>query len=399
MKKFLIIFALTLVFAMALPTFVFADTSTNDEWKQSETYKMLEEFVTKFPDRTGSLEEKAVAEYLVEQFATYGYAPHSSANGRIVNGLQTFTTLADTLEYQTFNAVALKRNETSQDYVVIGAHYDAIGAGANDNASGVVALLQIAKELASRELPFNVIFVAFGGEEQGLYGSQYFVDSFQTTFNSAWANIRVMFNMDSIANGDNLYLHCENKSTDLADLILSCDSNNLLREKPYAVGVYNFDSWGYGYYETIQGSDHTPFRVVGVPVANFFSGNFVNWDFVESKNPANNTMNTSFDNLENVNAQWIEKIDTVVSTVCATMDHQNFDSISQNARSQLVNLDFWYNSLWPIIALLVIVILLVVWAFSHYKKLQKQALLGTAEIKNNRVFETPDADDIFKFDD
>jgi len=58
--------------------------------------------------------------------------------------------------------------------VVIGAHYDTVEAeGANDNACGVITLLQIAKRLVEQKhkLNFNVKLVAFAGEELGLVGA------------------------------------------------------------------------------------------------------------------------------------------------------------------------------------------------------------------------------------
>lgn len=67
-----------------------------------------------------------------------------------------------------------------REIIVVGAHHDHLGddhLGANDNASGVVALLAIAQQLAQRdgELARTVAFVTFGAEEQGLVGSQHFV--------------------------------------------------------------------------------------------------------------------------------------------------------------------------------------------------------------------------------
>ena len=71
------------------------------------------------------------------------------------------------------------------------AHYDAIGShdegwvdnwishpapGANDNASGVAALIEIARILADYELPFDLVFVLFSAEELGLLGSIDYVD-------------------------------------------------------------------------------------------------------------------------------------------------------------------------------------------------------------------------------
>jgi Zn-dependent M28 family amino/carboxypeptidase len=79
------------------------------------------------------------------------------------------------------------------EYIVIGAHYDHLGRGgrgslatregeihhgADDNASGTAALLELARLLAAdrERLRRGVIFIAFGGEEEGLLGSNYYVN-------------------------------------------------------------------------------------------------------------------------------------------------------------------------------------------------------------------------------
>ena len=65
-----------------------------------------------------------------------------------------------------------------RDIILVGAHHDHVGRGhlgANDNASGAVALLAIAQALRQRGAPHRTIaFVAFGGEELGLLGSAHF---------------------------------------------------------------------------------------------------------------------------------------------------------------------------------------------------------------------------------
>jgi hypothetical protein len=80
------------------------------------------------------------------------------------------------------------------EYVVIGAHYDHLGRGgagslaaregdihfgADDNASGVAALLELARLLSAERprLRRSVVFIAFGGEEEGLLGSSYYVNN------------------------------------------------------------------------------------------------------------------------------------------------------------------------------------------------------------------------------
>jgi len=97
--------------------------------------------------------------------------------------------------------------------VVIGAHYDHLGhgedsntlyhgkdpkvifSGADDNASGVAALIEIARSLVvSRLKTNNYLFVAFSGEEQGQRGSGYFAANLPVTV----GNLNYMLNMDMI---------------------------------------------------------------------------------------------------------------------------------------------------------------------------------------------------------
>jgi Zn-dependent M28 family amino/carboxypeptidase len=85
-------------------------------------------------------------------------------------------------------------SELRREYVVVGAHYDHIGAsgryaldpgpavsmmhlGADDNASGTVAVLELARRLSIHPTRRSVVFVNFGAEELGLIGSQVFVDN------------------------------------------------------------------------------------------------------------------------------------------------------------------------------------------------------------------------------
>lgn len=395
MKKVLVAIFMILLVALLIPVSVSAqEEPTTTDYTTSQTYLQLQSFVNAFPIRSGTEYEEIVANYLLAQFQSLGYDTDDTDNGKQI------VTPYDQNGHQTYNAIGIKDNPNTTECIVIGAHYDAIGEGANDNASGIVALLQIAEKLKDADLPFDVYFVGFGGEEQGLYGSKYFVSQFSLKYNIPLNSIRVMFNIDSIANGDKLYVQCENKSTDLQKFILqNASGNSTINRKPYAVGVYNADAWGYGYYETIQGSDHTPFRVEGVPVASFFSGNFKNWGYVESTNSQNNNMNTAMDKLENCNQTWIDNIDTVVATVVSTITSSQFDAISANAQNQLVNLNFWYSSVVPRIIAVVVAIVLAILAVLHNRKLQKQAIMGTAQVKTNRIFETPSADDIFTFKD
>lgn len=92
---------------------------------------------------------------------------------------------------QMKNVLAFIPGERTDEYVIVGAHFDHLGIdetlakdpiynGADDNASGVSAVLQIARAFAaSGQKPLrNVIFAFWDGEEKGLLGSKHFVQSF-----------------------------------------------------------------------------------------------------------------------------------------------------------------------------------------------------------------------------
>ena len=112
------------------------------------------------------------ARYIYEKFLSYGLTPKYMINNMSNN-----------------NVYAVKTGIKYPDKkIIIGAHYDDIihptfpGIydtihGADDNASGVCAVLESARLLANMDLDYTVIFVAFDEEEMGLFGSMAFADS------------------------------------------------------------------------------------------------------------------------------------------------------------------------------------------------------------------------------
>ncbi|MCK0156901.1 M20/M25/M40 family metallo-hydrolase [Cellulophaga sp. F20128] len=108
------------------------------------------------------------------------------------------------------------------EYIVLGAHYDHLGIGggpssksdkieihhgADDNASGTAALLEIGERLAANksELKRSILLIAFGGEEQGLKGSSYFVENPIVPL----SQIKLMINMDMVGRlneGNQVYM-------------------------------------------------------------------------------------------------------------------------------------------------------------------------------------------------
>ena len=98
-------------------------------------------------------------------------------------------------------------------------------------------------------------------------------------------------------------------------------------------------------------------------------------------------------------AQFVDKINAVVNSVEQTVLDDEFVTVAVNQRAQLVNLKVWYQPWWARLVCAVVFAILVVLAVLYYRKLQKNAILGTAEVKNNSVFSTPQAENIFAFGD
>ena len=158
--------------------------------------------------------------------------------------------------------------------VVLGAHYDHLGYGedknslytgatpaihngADDNASGSAALMELAKMITvSKFKNNNYLFIAFSGEELGLYGSKYFVDNPTIDL----SKVNYMINMDMVGRmNDSAKINIGGYGTSpyWGQLFSSISSKKI---------NVKFDSSGVG------PSDHTSFYRKDIPVLFFFTG-------------------------------------------------------------------------------------------------------------------------------
>jgi len=155
------------------------------------------------------------------------------------------------------------------EFVVVGAHYDHVGVdargriacGADDNASGVAGMLEIAEALSQAGPRRSVIFCAFAGEEDDLLGSQAFCGDLPVPKEK----IVAMINMDMIGRGD-----------DSEVAVLGIDQNPEL-EKVLA-RARKLRPCGLRQVVVRQGqelferSDHFSFHRIGIPALFFFEG-------------------------------------------------------------------------------------------------------------------------------
>lgn len=230
-----------------------------DENKLLERVKVLSS--DKFEGRrTGEKGNDSARAYIIEQFKSLGV---SGYNGKYE---QPFTFTARNKEYKGINVLTeIKGTESPEKYIVISAHYDHLGVrdgkiynGADDDASGVSALISFAEYLVKNPPKHSVIFAAFDAEELGLRGARYFVDNFDHN------KIVVNLNMDMISRSakDELYVvgarYNEKLKTILADF-KNPTSSKLLQGHDGTDGKQNWT----------MSSDHGPFHLAKIPFLYF----------------------------------------------------------------------------------------------------------------------------------
>ncbi|HET7754647.1 MAG TPA: M20/M25/M40 family metallo-hydrolase [Anaeromyxobacteraceae bacterium] len=201
--------------------------------------------------------------------------PHSAPTGvsaRLVVGLEQERAT-------TANVVgALHGTDPDAGCVVVGAHYDHLGyggetslapdvravhPGADDNASGVAALLGIARAFVAEGPPRRtVVFAAFTGEESGLLGSSHFVKSPPRGCRPEQTQLRVNLDMVGRPQRGKVYVNGAQTAKGLREWVESVAAGS--PKLPLTI------AWGSG--DGYGPSDQTSFYAKGVPVLFFFTG-------------------------------------------------------------------------------------------------------------------------------
>jgi hypothetical protein len=223
----------------------------------------------------GSDGARAAAEYVAERFRAAGLQPGAEDGGF----LQRFT-VADGPDgtdkpVEAFNVIGYlpaSREGWKEQSIVLGAHYDHLGRGwpdvhsgdegkihpgADDNASGVAVLLELASNLAAAEPPQrNLVFVAFSAEEAGRLGSKWFVEHPRPF---PFEGLRAMVNLDTVGRlGDR-------PLTVLATATAS-EWPHIFRGCSYVTGVESRNVS-----EALDSSDQVSFIEKGIPAVQLFT--------------------------------------------------------------------------------------------------------------------------------
>lgn len=253
----------------------------------------------------GSKGIEAAAAYIASEFRASGIAPLTR------RFTQTWTERIESVddvqgEVQNQSTVRLSNvfgvlpgsnPDLSSQPVIVGAHFDHLGIdsvtgevfpGADDNASGVAIMLEVAAKLSASFAPQRpVIFAAFTGEERGLLGSQYFIDNLPGLFSKE--DVFAMVNLDSVGrlNGRQLQVFGTDSAYELPFMAQGIG---------FTIGLQsNLPE------QTIASSDHVSFLNEGIPAIHLFAG--VTEDYHQTSDTADKL---DLDGMSDI-ALWLEE--------------------------------------------------------------------------------------------
>jgi hypothetical protein len=213
-----------------------------------------------------------------------------------------------TIEKEGHNVIGVVRRNKRKKYIVIGAHHDHIGRaelgnsrakgqeihnGADDNASGVAMMLHLAKRLKNHRSfrKYNLLFVAFSGEELGLLGSKYFVNNCPIDT----SKIVAMVNFDMVGR-----LNLENHTAVINGVGTSPYWTKRIKRIKLDTSQLKMNTTDGG----VGASDHTSFYLAGIPAVHLFSGQHRDYHMPE-------------DDVEKINYQGMDLLeDFIVKLMC-----------------------------------------------------------------------------------
>ena len=300
-------FYTSLLLTIVINSIIYSQEYNSNKLIADIEYLSSDQLEGRFPGTKG---EKAAAQYIAKRFKDLKLTSLSN------NYLQNFSFKQpnnphDELEFDErekdqINAINVigYLNNNKENTIIIGAHYDHIGYGgiysldskgmdkntihngADDNASGVALLLNLAEQLIKENNSNNnYLFIAFSAEELGLLGSKYFVENPLIDLKNA----NYMINLDMVGRLNKekeLSIFGAGTSPILKQVINSTNNNFSLKIIDDGTGP----------------SDHTSFYNKGIPVLFFNSGSHQDY-------------HKSSDDLELINFSGIREISEYVINI------------------------------------------------------------------------------------
>ncbi|WP_066321129.1 M28 family peptidase [Bacillus sp. FJAT-29814] len=222
--------------------------------------------------------------------------------------------IAEKTSYNVIAKMKPNKNKDNGQIVMVGAHHDSVpnGPGANDDASGTSAVLELARVMANAPIDTELRFVTFGAEEKGLLGSYHYAG---TLSENEVNNIVAHFQMDMIGSKDaggtgnpagGLIMYTIDGKKNLVTDLASAAGARTAAGEPIPAGQ-------------LGRSDHEPFHLLGIPAALFIHSPLEPW------------YHTPQDTLEHIDKNKLQQVAEIVGASVYQIARPDTPAL-QNAR-------------------------------------------------------------------
>ncbi len=330
---------------IALPTGIPAEAPTDpgidgllrqvDPARLMQHARTLAEFDTRYVNSAQTNSARGIGaarQYIRDTFSSYS----AQAQGRMTVWEHPFTLTWEEKETLQHNIVcSLQGTESGAGVVILGGHYDSAAydvdatinaPGADDNGSGIAAMLEIARIMSQTPQRATIIFIAFSAEEVGRIGSIRFIDEYLKEYA---IDVRAVLTLDTIGN-----ISGPNNSTNDHQIRIFSDEDNRSPSRQLSRAIQ------------LVASTYIPdMQVVVQPAGDregrwgdhmsFTSQGYAAVRFIEAlQDPAR--QNNSYDTIQYVNSDYLTRSTQVALATLAVLANglQPPDNFSLRANSQ-----------------------------------------------------------------
>ena len=269
MKK-ITLFVLFLSCNLFSQNFIQSYADVANQTSQANITAHLTEFENLGVKRRGTQPLEDTYNWLRNEYISYGYVAGQLQEDTYLNAGFTCKNLIVTKVGSVY----------PNTYVIICGHYDTIvGTGTNDNGSGTVSILEVARLLQNIDTEYSIKFIHFSGEEDGLVGSNHYVNNVVNA-TTPKMEIKLVFNLDEvggIAGITNNTITCERDTG--SPTSNNAASNTVTNELITCVGLYSPLNTNLSY---AYASDYMPFEDNNEVITGFYETN-------ESSHPHSST--------------------------------------------------------------------------------------------------------------
>lgn len=212
---------------------------------------------------TNITRNRQARDFIIQKYKDFGYIDDDAQPAIDEISTQTFTGNSQSLQ----NIIVTKKGTTyPNEYVIVCGHFDSVsaGKGANDNGSGVVTILELARILKNVPTQYSIKFINFNAEEDGLLGSKAYVNNVVNATNPKM-KIRLVLNIDmigGISSRTNNTVSCEadNYNGTTSGIKTTNDAESLTYTNFLKTYIDNYSGGVTGVLGYAYSSDYMPFE-------------------------------------------------------------------------------------------------------------------------------------------